>query len=335
MAGWQEEFPRLHAALAPEYRVLPQSQVEQLVESVMGPGMSLADAEGLFDSIGKTFSSIGQAVGKAATAAAPYVVKALPGIASGLMSGMAGGPAGMISGALLGGLGSALGPGGAPPGGPAPGPAPGVPGMPGMPGMPGVPGLAGLAGALGGALGGAGGAGGAIAPFLAALGSPSTQQALQQMLLGPAGAPTVPIAGGTAQAPVSAIAGMLGSMMNRAREDWEAVLPSGQGAYLSEAIDLGNPGVRETWLYEQLLPIPAGTAAAPPAESPEPESPEPESAGPESPEPESAEPEDAGEAGWLDDTYEEEEAYFYAELLRQQAEDEDAEDAEDSELYAL
>ena len=257
---------------------------------MLGPGTSLEDAEGLFDSIGKTFSSIGQAVGNVAAQAAPVLVKALPGVVSGLVSGAPAGPLGMLTGAVIGGVGSALGPG-----------APAPPAAPGPP-VPRPP----------------GGIGGAIAPFLAALGSPSTQQALQQMLLGSAGAPTVPIAGGTAQAPVSAITGMLGSLLRRATEDWETVPPSGRAAYLSEAIDLGNPEARGAWLYEQLLPIPAETVAVPPVESAEPES-----------EPESAEPEDAGEAGWLDETYDEEEAYFYAELLRQQAED-----AEDSELYS-
>ena len=41
MAEWQEEFPRLGAALAEEYRVLPRDQVEQLVEGAFGPGTTL------------------------------------------------------------------------------------------------------------------------------------------------------------------------------------------------------------------------------------------------------------------------------------------------------
>ena len=189
MAEWQEEFPRLGAALAEEYRVLPRDQVEQLVEGAFGPGTTLEDAEGFFDNLTKTLGNVGQVVGKVAAQAAPVLASALPGVASGLAAGAPMGPFGMLGGAILGGLGSALGSGHSP----APGQAP-------VPGQAPAPGLGSLASALPGvvsalapALGS--GPGGAIGQLLGMLGSPTTQQALSSMLLGPAGARTVPVAG--------------------------------------------------------------------------------------------------------------------------------------------
>jgi peptidoglycan hydrolase-like protein with peptidoglycan-binding domain len=46
--AWQEDYPRLCETLAPYYRTLPREQVEQLVESVFGPGTTPGAVEGLF-----------------------------------------------------------------------------------------------------------------------------------------------------------------------------------------------------------------------------------------------------------------------------------------------
>lgn len=325
MAEWQEEFPRLGAALADEYRALPRAQVEQLVEGTFGPGTTLEDAEGFFDNLGKTLSGVGQAVGKVAAQAAPVLASALPGVTSGLAAGAPLGPFGMLGGAILGGLGSALGPPGHPP---APGQAPGSA-------------LGSLAGALPGVLSAiapslGSGPGAAVGQLLGMLGSPTTQQALSSMLLGPVGARTVPVAGGTVQAPVAAVTNLVGTLANHATAEWEAVMPyPGSTDYL-ESVDLDNPETRAALLYAQLMPIPATEDAPGEALQPRPAAVTAEPAreaagGAEDTEDiqEIADGEDQAYEQWLSDAYDEEEAAFYGELLAEGAED--AEDTEDAE----
>src|SRR4051794_7687854 len=224
MPDWQEAYPAVYSRLAPQYRALPEDQVESLLEGMFGEGFGLAAAEGFFDDVGRTLSG-------AARAAAPVLQRALPGVVSGAMSGAALGPWGMLGGALLGGVGSALGGGGAPAGRP-PGPAP----------APGAP-----------AMGGAGPTG-AIAQLLGALGSPTVQQALGSMFLGRAGSPTVPTPGGS-QLPVAAITNLLGMLASRASAEWEAVVPSEDAEGVVEGLDLASPEVRSAWVFEQLAPI--------------------------------------------------------------------------------
>src|SRR4051794_1461495 len=201
MPDWQEAYPGVYSRLAPQYRALPEDQVESLLEGMFGEGFGLAAAEGFFDDIGRTLSG-------AARSAAPVLQRALPGVVSGAMSGAALGPWGMLGGALLGGVGSALGGGGgAAPHPGAPAPAAGAPGP-----AAGAPGLG-------------GGPTGAVAQLLGALGSPTVQQALGSMFLGQAGARTVPTPGGN-QLPVAAITNLLGMLSNRASAEWEAIMPS-------------------------------------------------------------------------------------------------------------
>jgi hypothetical protein len=234
VAGWQEAYPTLYRALAPEYRELGMEQVEAIVHGTFGEDVTLADAEGFFDDVGRALSS-------AARAAAPVVQRALPGVAAGAMGGAALGPFGMLGGALLGGLGSALAPGARPQ--PAGAPPAGLirPAVPQAPAAP--PGVAGPPLA--------------IAQLLGALGSPTVQRALSAMLMGRAGARTVPTAGGS-DVPVAAVTNLLGMLAGRASAEWETIAPSPEAESFSEGLDFAAPEVRAEWLYEQLESIDLG-----------------------------------------------------------------------------
>jgi hypothetical protein len=281
---WEDAYPGLYRALAPEYRILPQAEVKRIVEGIFGEGVALEDVEGFFDDLGRTFGGVGRAIGQVASQAAPVLGRALPGALSGALGGAALGPAGIVGGALLGGLGSALGRGGA---------AAPVPSLPGGPPLaaPGAAGLAGLVPGIAAALpalaGGQGGPATAVTQLLAALGSPTVQQGLAAMMLGPAGARSVPTATGT-QAPLAAITNLLSMLANRASAEWEAVAPSAGAEYIGEGVDGANPEVRAAWLYEQL-------------ELPEANEPAQEAAG-------------GPDGAWLDDVYDELEAEFYSEV---------------------
>lgn len=235
MPAWQQQYPVVHLALHPEYRQLPQSEVETVLHGVLGEGVSLADAEGFFDDLGHTLSGVASAV-------APIAQRALPGVVSGAASGAALGPYGMLGGALLGGLSSALsggGAGGAPPSPQAPPGAPPAPPPPSGRTAPSAPGT--------------GGTGGAVAQLLGALGSPTVQQALSAMLMGRAGAPTVPAAGGS-EVPVAGIMNLLGMLANRASAEWEEAVPSLEGEAFGEGLEAASPEARSAWLFERLLP---------------------------------------------------------------------------------
>jgi hypothetical protein len=234
---WQDTYPAVHLALAPEYRRLPESEVETVVHGVFGEDVSLADAEGFFDDLGHTLS-------RAASAVAPIVQRALPGVVSGAAGGAALGPFGMLGGALLGGLSSALSGGG----------AGGQSARPSAPGAaPPRPSAAAPAATSG--------SGGAVAQLLGALGSPTVQQALSAMLMGRAGAPTVSAAGGS-QVPVAGITNLLGMLANRASAEWEEAVPSFEGEALGEGLEAGSPEDRSAWIFERLLPPASATGQA-------------------------------------------------------------------------
>jgi hypothetical protein len=260
---WQETYPRLARALAPEYQLLPKERIEPVVRSAFGETATLADAEGIFDDIGHAFTS-------AARAVAPVVSRALPGMMSGAMAGAPLGPWGMLAGALAGGASSALG-GGAAPGRPGP-----------MPG--GFPGGGGAASALV-PFGRSGGSGGALAQLLGVLASPTTQQALSSMLLGGAGAKTVPTSSG-GPVPVAAITNLLGLLANKASMEWEAETPFSGEDYVGEGLDAANPEVRGAWLYPRLAPV--ELVSTPATQLPE------------------------SDEAWLDEMYDLAEAEFYA-----------------------
>ncbi len=222
MSEWQEAYPAVGRALAPEYRGLPREDVEAVLEATFGEGFGLDEAEGFFDGIGRTLSSV-------ARVAAPVLQRVLPGIASGAAGGAALGPFGAIGGALLGGLSSALGSKG--PAGPA---------------RAAVPGAA------------PAGPGGAVGQLLTALGSPTVQQALGSMMLGRAGGRTVPTPSG-GQLPVAAVTSLLGMLANRASAEWEETFPAEDlGAEsFGEGFDLAAPEARAEWTLGQLAPLEA------------------------------------------------------------------------------
>jgi hypothetical protein len=223
MPEWQEEYPAVHQALAPEYRDLPRERVETIIGATFGEGIGLDEAEGIFDAIGKTLGNVARAV-------APVVQRALPGVLSGAAGGAALGPLGAIGGALLGGIGGALG-GGRRPARPAVSPRTLAPAA--------VPGA---------------GPAGAIGQLFAALGSPTVHQALNSMMLGRAGSRSVPTPGGT-QLPVAAVTSLLGMLANRASAEWEELVPAGEAEAFEAGPDPVAPEARAEWALGQLAPV--------------------------------------------------------------------------------
>jgi hypothetical protein len=261
MADWQEHHPAVHGALAPEYRGLAAEQVEAILAGALGEGATLAWTESCFESFASTLSGV-----------ANVAAQALPGVLAGAMGGAALGPAGMIAGGLMGGAGAALGAGGAA-------------GRPRAAARPGVarP-AAGVAPAAGAA---AAGPAPAVGQFLAALGSPTVQQALLAMLLGAAGNKSVPTAG-DGDVPVAAVTNMLGTLAAGASAEWEEIAPSVEAERIGETFDFAAPQARAAWLFERLVPI-AGSGEAV----------------------EMAPNGETSDEGWLDELYDE----FEAELM--------------------
>jgi hypothetical protein len=301
MPDWSETYPAVYSALAHQYRLLPQAEVEQVIRGVFGESADLETAEGFFDDVGKAFGSAGNAIGHAAQQAAPVLAKAGAGALSGAMSGAALGPYGMLAGALIGGTAGALSstgkqsPGGATGAvGQLAGAASGLLG--GGAGSAGAVGQ--LAGAASGLLGGGAGPTGAVGQLLGALASPTVQQALSSMLLGPAGSRTVSTPAGSV-IPVAAITNLLAMLAHRASAEWESVAPFGEVDYISEDIDTASPEARAEWLYSQLAPIETITPPAQPAEPRE--------------EASSTADLETVDDRWLDEMYDELEAEFYAE----------------------
>jgi hypothetical protein len=269
MPDWSEAYPRVYQSLAPEYQLLPQAQVEQALQGVFGESVGLDTMEGFFDDVGKALGGVGRSIGTVVQQAAPVLAKVAPGLVSGATAGAALGPLGMLAGGLIGGLSGALGPGGR---------APAAPGRPASP-------LGQLTGAASGLLGAGAGPTGAAGQLLAALASPTVQQGLNSMLLGPLGNRAVTTPSGVA-APVSALANMLSMLSQRASAEWESIAPFGETDYLSEAadIDAANPEARAAWLYGQLAPVEIDVSTAESAPT---------------------------DGSWLDDMYDELEARFY------------------------
>jgi hypothetical protein len=301
MPDWSETYPAVYSALAHQYRLLPQAEVEQVIRGVFGESADLETAEGFFDDVGKAFGSAGNAIGHAAQQAAPVLAKAGAGALSGALSGAALGPYGMLAGALIGGTAGALSstgkqsPGGATGAvGQLAGAASGLLG--GGAGSAGAVGQ--LAGAASGLLGGGAGPTGAVGQLLGALASPTVQQALSSMLLGPAGSRTVSTPAGSV-IPVAAITNLLAMLAHRASAEWESVAPFGEVDYISEDIDTASPEARAEWLYSQLAPIETITPPAQPAEPRE--------------EASSTADLETVDDRWLDEMYDELEAEFYAE----------------------
>jgi hypothetical protein len=296
MSGWSEAFPTLHRALAPQYRGLPQEHVESIVHGVFGPSVGLADAENFFNDIGRSLTQAGRA-------AAPIAGPALQGAVTGGASLAPLGPYAALAGAIGGGVMGALGAAQAPrtpaaprPPMPAAAAAPPIPPMVPPPPIPPTPGAAPAAPPVPGAepatppIPGAAPAappGLAVHQLLAALASPTVQDAVSALLMGRAGSPAVAGAGGE-QLSTPAIMNMLGMLTGRAAAEAEAWESDGEGIALPEGIDEADPEARADWVY--------GRLAAPETDA-------------------EALSTNGGGEGWLDAMYDELEAEFYAEAL--------------------
>jgi hypothetical protein len=101
----------LRQVLAPQYAILPNSQIQALMAARYGEGAAEAyDAylEWDFGDLGRGISKVARDVGKVAAKAAPIVAPIAAGVARGALSGAQFGPAGIIAGAALGGAGAGL-----------------------------------------------------------------------------------------------------------------------------------------------------------------------------------------------------------------------------------
>jgi hypothetical protein len=244
-----ETYPVTRLLLAPEYRDLPDDQIETILAAAF-PGMEAEDAESFLGDVGRAFSRVGREVVRRG----PDILGgAARGFQTGLgTGGLYGGLIGAGAGALVGGL-----TGGRPPPGPArPGvPPPGVPppsalppGVP-APGVP-LPGVLPGAGLPSGVPGEVPPAGVAPGQQLAAmLAQPQTWQAALTSLFGPAGRQTLPAGGG--QVPVSSVLAGLGTFATRTAEELAVGGDEAEAApgYLMDAegnyaVDPANPDAR-------------------------------------------------------------------------------------------
>lgn len=187
------EYPFLREALNDRFSELSDTDIESTFESVFGEGVTPAEYEEFFKSLGRGLSRF-------ASQAAPYVASAGSGALQGAMAGSALGPWGALGGAIAGGTGSVLsrhGRGAARDVGGAIGAGIGAAGM-----------LTGRGGAAGGVLGSLGGrGGGAAGQLLGVLRRPETAQALAGLVRGRN--PSVPVGRNGAQVPANAFASLL------------------------------------------------------------------------------------------------------------------------------
>lgn len=252
MSSWPELYPTVHSSLAQPYQDLTQEQIEAVVEGIFGAGTTLEMAEGFFDGVSNALTGVGRAVSGVAQQAAPYIGRALPGVAAGAATGAALGPWGAVAGGLIGGLSSALS-------------APSNPNRQASLGARAIaasPSSQLRKSSIGinsqrskGAGVGPAGSNNAIFQLVNALGSPTVQRGITSMLMGNAGAPTVPAANGN-PIPIAAISNLLSMLASRASAEWEVQSPYvGEDyleAFVDESFDTSNEEDRAEWLYDQL-----------------------------------------------------------------------------------
>jgi hypothetical protein len=104
-------YPNLARVLAPEFASLSSAEIRALMEYRYGPGAAEHYEEyfeGIFDDVGRAFSSAAKDVGRFAAKAAPVVAHVGGGALQGALAGAALGPVGIIGGAALGGAGAGL-----------------------------------------------------------------------------------------------------------------------------------------------------------------------------------------------------------------------------------
>lgn len=206
-------FANLRHVLSADYNELADSEVEQVLDSVIGEGAA-EDLESFWGQVQKFGNTAGG-----------YLKNAAPGMIQGATAGSALGPWGMVGGALVGGATSVAQQATAPKGAHAPiasGPVAGrIPlGHPAAhaPQLPQVPPPAGSP---------------AAAQLLQLLARPEIVQSLLSMAMGPAGRPSVRV--GETPVPVGGIANLLGVLANQASAEYHAVTAgesTGTPAYL-------------------------------------------------------------------------------------------------------
>ncbi|MGL4964880.1 MAG: hypothetical protein ACRC67_26885 [Inquilinus sp.] len=112
LSGDQEfDLRYLREVVDPSLAGLPTYALRDQVDVAFGDGFAEAmdaDLEGVFDGIGRAFSSAARDVGQFAQRAAPAVAHIGGGIVQGAMSGSAAGLPGIIAGAAVGGAGAGL-----------------------------------------------------------------------------------------------------------------------------------------------------------------------------------------------------------------------------------
>lgn len=97
-------YPHLREVLDDRFASLSDDELEALFESAFGEGITPAEYEEFFGSIGRAARDVGRFVQKAA----PTIAGVAKGALSGAAAGSVGGPFGAIGGALIGGASSAL-----------------------------------------------------------------------------------------------------------------------------------------------------------------------------------------------------------------------------------
>src|SRR5258707_10387285 len=103
------ELPYLRQVLAPDYAILPTSQIRNRMEATFGEGSADAYNDYLefsFGDVGRAFSSAARDVGRVATQVAPAVATVGGGALQGALSGAQFGLPGIIAGAAAGGVGA-------------------------------------------------------------------------------------------------------------------------------------------------------------------------------------------------------------------------------------
>lgn len=112
MHGDQEfDLRYLREVVDPSLAGLPAYALREQVDTTFGEGFAEAmdaDLEGVFDGIGRAFSSAARDVGRFAQRAAPAVAHIGGGVIQGAMSGSAAGLPGIIAGAAVGGAGAGM-----------------------------------------------------------------------------------------------------------------------------------------------------------------------------------------------------------------------------------
>src|SRR5690242_3280145 len=94
-------YPNLSHVLAPEIAVRSNAEIRAVMEQWYGPGAAERYEEyfeGIFDDVGKAFSSAAKDVGQFAKKAAPVVANVGGGALQGALAGAALGPVGIIGG---------------------------------------------------------------------------------------------------------------------------------------------------------------------------------------------------------------------------------------------